>query len=310
MEANASAARDRRIYVAVASLALSVFGGLALGAAIGIEGGARSVAIPALALQTFLTVGGIPRRRGSEALREGLVLVLLHYTVATIPLVVLALIVGLDEPLGFGLFLVAIAPPGALIPAFAARLEIDVRSVLVFCLAAYAISLVLTPTLLLLAAGTTLGFSGIATTVGIGLIVPSLLGRLLHEQIVRVPLRVRRGIVNTTVFLICAGLGGELVDGLREADVRPIAFVLVAVVLVLRTFGSGWLTGRLAPPGRATEGAMAGGFKNVALAAAVGGALLGPAAAVPGLLAFFVDTAYFVFLARQVTGTRAGAAAD
>jgi BASS family bile acid:Na+ symporter len=307
MSADAAAEQARRIFMSAALLGATVLGGLAVGAAVGLEGGARSVALPALALQTFLTVGGIPRRRGSEAMREGLILVLLHYTVATLPLVAVALLIGLDEPLGFGFFLVAIAPPGALIPAFAARLEVDVRSVLVFCLAAYSIALVLTPAVLLLVAGTTVGVAGIATTMGAGLIAPSVLGRLVHERIVRVPLRVRRGIVNTTIFLICLGLGGELVDGLRQADVGAAGLVLVALVLTLRTFGSGWINGLLAPRGLSIEAALAGGFKNVALAATVGGALLGPVAAVPGLLAFFVDTAYFLYLARKRSaGVRAG----
>jgi predicted Na+-dependent transporter len=296
-----AAAQGRRILLSALTLAIAVLAGLGAGAVLGLEGGARSLALPALAFQTFLTVGGIPRARDREAVRDGALLVVLHYTVATLPMAVVAVAVGLDEPLGFGLFLIAIAPPGALIPAFAARLEVDVRSVLVFCLLAYAVSLVVTPVVLFLVAGTTLGVSSIAVTVGVGLIGPSVLGRLLHDRIDRVSPVLRRRVVNTMVFLICLGLGGEMVDGIRAAGVGLGGIALVLLALTLRTFGSGWLTSLLAPRRLATEASLAGGFKNVALAAAVGGVLLGPVAALPGLLAFFVDTAYFVWLARKAS---------
>lgn len=302
----AAAARERlRILMSAGGLAAAVIAGLAVGAVLGLEDGSRQLAIPALALQTFLTVGAIPRREGSSGLREGAILLALHYTVPTLPMVAVAAWVGLDEPLGLGFLLVAIAPPAALIPAFAARLEVDVRSVLVFCLAAYGLALVLTPAVLLLVVGTTIGVGGIASTVGIGLIVPSVLGRLAHARIVRVSETVRRRIVNATIFLITLGAGGELVRGLGSGEVSLIGIVAVAVVMTLRSFVGGWLTARIAPAELDIAARMAGGFKNVALAAAVGGVLLGPAAALPGLIGFLVDTAYFMWLAWRRAGERA-----
>ena len=304
-ETTAAARERRRILTSAGGLAAAVIGGLAVGGALGLEGGSRLLAIPALALQTFLTVGAIPRREGSSGLREGAILLALHYTVPTLPMVAVAVWVGLDEPLGLGFLLVAIAPPAALIPAFAARLEIDVRSVLVFCLAAYGLALVLTPAVLLAVVGTTVGVGGIASTVGIGLIVPSVLGRLAHERIVRVPESARRRVVNATVFLITLGAGGELVNGLGSGEVSLIGIVAVAAVVTVRSFGGGWLAARIAPAELDIAARMAGGFKNVALAAAVGGALLGPAAALPGLIGFLVDTAYFMSLAWRRAGERA-----
>jgi hypothetical protein len=292
----------RRILIGSASLALAVFAGIGAGALVGIEDGASRLSIPALAFQTFLTVGAIPRRRGSAGLSEGLTLVALHYTVATLPLVAVAAFVGLRESLGFGLFVVAIVPPAALVPALAARLEVDVRSVLVFCLSAYSISLVLTPALLLLVIGSTVGVGGIASTVGVGLIAPSVLGRLLHERIVAVPRRVRRPVVDASVFLITFGVGGDVIDGLGSAGIGMGGVILVALVVAARSFGSGWLAARLAPRRLVAEAPLAGGFKNVALAAAVGGALLGPAAALPGLLAMIVEMVYFLVLAWQRAG--------
>jgi len=301
----AAAAERRRILMSAGGLAAAVIAGLAVGGLVGLEGGSRQLAIPALALQTFLTVGAIPRREGTSGVRDGAILLALHYTVPTLPMVAVAVWVGLDEPLGLGFLLVAIAPPAALIPAFASRLEIDVRSVLVFCLAAYGLSLVLTPAVLLLVVGTTVGVGGIASTVGIGLIVPSLLGRVAHERIVRVSQTIRRRVVNGTVFLITLGAGGELMNGLGSGEVGLVSIALVAVVLTLRSFGGGWLAARIAPPGLDIAARMAGGFKNVALAAAVGGALLGPGAALPGLIGFLVDTSYFMALAWKRAGERA-----
>jgi hypothetical protein len=298
-------AEGRRILLSAGGLALAVFGGLAAGALVGVEGGASRIGIPALALQTFLTVGALPRRRGSAGVREGVTLTVIHYTVATLPLALVAVIVGPSEPIGFGLLLVAISPPAALIPAFAARVEADVRSLLAFCLFAYAVALVLTPAILLLVAGSTVGVAAIATTVGAGLIAPSLLGRMFHERIVRVRPAVRRWTVNVAVFFITVGVGGELLGGLRSAGIGLVTVALVALAITLRSFGSGWLCAKVAPRDLVEEAPFAGGFKNVALAAAVGGALAGPTAALPGLVGFVAETLYYLWLAVR----RASAAA-
>jgi hypothetical protein len=193
--------------------------------------------------------------------------------------------------------MVAVCPPGAIIPVFAARIEVDVRSVLAFCLFAYAVALVLTPAVLVLVAGGTVGVERIAVTVGIGLVVPSVLGRLLHERIVAVSPVLRRRVVDAAVFLVCLGLGGELIGGLRASGVGLETFSLVTLLITLRSFGSGWLTARLAPRALREEAPFAGGFKNLALAAAVGGALGGPVAALPGLVGFVSETFYFLWLA-------------
>ena len=298
------ASEARRIFLSSGGLVLAIFGGLAVGAVLGLEDGASRIGIPALALQTFLTVGGIPRRRGSAGVREGLVLTGLHYTLATLPLVALALVVGVREPIGFGLLLVAIAPPAALIPTFASRLEADVRSVLAFCLFAYAVGLVVTPLVLLLVVGSTVGIAGVATTAGVGFIAPTVLGRVFHPQIVRVPETWRRWTVNAAVFLICLGVGGELLGGLGAAGVGLVPVALVLLVITGRSFFSGWLVARVAPEDLKEEAPFAGGFKNVALAAAVGAALGGPTAALPGLAGFVAETLYFIWLA----GRRAGSA--
>jgi hypothetical protein len=211
----------------------------------------------------------------------------------------LGLALGVDTPLGFGFFIMGAAPVAALVPAFAEAVEVNARSVLVLCLSGYAMALVLTPASVYLAAGTVVGFGVIATTLGAGLVVPSLLGRALHRWVARIPQGLRRAVVGACVFCITLGLGGGLVEGVRSAEVGLSGVALVVVVLAARTFGTGALARLLAPPGLKEEAPFAGGFKNVALAAAVAGTLSGPAAALPGLLALAFEVVYFVAIARS-----------
>ena len=291
--------RERRIVAAALLLVAAVGIGLGLGAAFSPEGSTRAVAVPALGLQTLLTVGALPRRERSVDLRPGLLLLGLHHALASLPLALVGLAIGLDEPLGFGLFLIAAAPPAALIPAYADVAEVPGGDLLVFVLLGYGLALGLTPALVYVAAGKLVGVGPIALTLGAGLVAPALLARVLHPQIARIPQRVRRGIVNTTVMVICFGLGGGLSEGLDSSrfDVATLGVVLVA--LTVRSVGGSAVAARLAPAALTVEAPFAVAFKNVALAAAVGGSLLGAVAALPGLLGFPVEILYFLFLARH-----------
>jgi predicted Na+-dependent transporter len=254
--------------------------------------------VPALALQTLLTVGALPRRERSAELRPGLILLGLHFALASLPLALVALAIGLDDPLGFGLFLIAAAPPAALIPAYADVAEVPGGDLLVFVLLAYGLSLALTPVLVYVAAGELVGLGPIALTLGAGLVVPAVLARVLHPQIARIPQRVRRGMVNSTVVVICFGLGGELVDSLGP-DVNFLTLGVVLAALVLRSAAGSALGVWIAPPDLEAEAPFAVAFKNVALAAATGGSLVGAVAALPGLLAFPVEILFFLFLAHR-----------
>ncbi len=291
-------ATERRIVSGALVLAAAAFGGLAVGALLPPPASAGALAVPALAVQTLLTVGAIPRRERGVALRPGLLLLALHHGLATLPLALVAVALGLDEPLGFGLFLVAVAPPAALTPAYADVAEVEVVDLLVFVLAGYGLALVLTPGLVTLAAGESVGVGAIALTLGAGLIVPSLLARAVHPPVARIPQEVRRGVVNFSVFVISYGLGGEIGEGLGAGGVSVGAMLVVVAALAARAVVGGEVARRLVPAGLRDEAPFAVAFKNLALSAAVGGSLLGPAAALPGLLGFPVETLYFVALAR------------
>jgi predicted Na+-dependent transporter len=210
-----------------------------------------------------------------------------------------ALAIGLDDPLGFGLFMIAAAPPAALIPAYADVAEVPGGDLLVFVLIAYGLALFLTPALVYLAAGELVGLGPIALTLGVGLIAPAVLARALHPQIFRIPQRVRRGLVNCTVVVICFGLGGGLFKGLDSIDATGPTLGVVVVALIARSVVGAEVASRVAPHGLQAEAPFAVAFKNVALAAAVGGSLAGSVAALPGLIGFPVEILYFLFLAQR-----------
>jgi len=273
--------------------------GLGLGAAFSPPGSTRALAVPALGLQTLLTVGALPRQERGVELRPGLILLGLHLALGSLPLALVALVIGLDEPLGFGLFLCAAAPPAALIPAYADVAEVPGGDLLVFVLIGYGLALVVTPALVYLAAGELVGLGPIALTLGAGLVAPAVLARALHPQIARIPQRVRRGLINSTVVFICFGLGGGLFSGLDSNDLEALTLGVVIVALVVRSAGGAAVAARIAPPDLETEASFAVGFKNVALAAAVGGSLAGSVAALPGLVAFPIEILFFLFLAQR-----------
>ena len=290
--------RERRIFGGALLLVAAVLVGLGLGVAFSPPGSTRALAVPALGVQTLLTVGALPRRERSVELRPGLILLGLQVAIGSLPLALVALAIGFDDPLGFGLFLIAAAPPAALIPAYADVAEVPGGDLLVFVLLAYGLGLVLTPALVYLAAGELVGLGAIAVTLGAGLVAPALLARALHPQIARIPQRVRRGLVNTSVLVICFGLGGELLDSFGS-DVNLLTLAAIATALALRSAAGSAIAVWVAPPDLEAEAPFAVAFKNVALAAAAGGSLVGAAAALPGLLAFPVEILFFLFLAHR-----------
>jgi len=268
------------------------------------------VTLPALALQTGLIVGALPSVRETGAVRRGLTLVWLHHLCITLPLGAAAFVIGVHSPLGIGVFLMAAAPPAALVPTYAEAIDLDLRATLAFVFISYLSGLVLTPALLLVVAGTTAGTDSIIVTLGVGLILPSLAGRALHRPIGRIPQNIRRAASAFLVFLITLGLGADLVASISAGSVTPELIVVTLLVLTGRTLGTGSLAARLAPRELAYEARLAGGFKNIALAAAVAAQLFGPTAALPSLLGFPFEAGYFMLIARhRARSTQAGAKA-
>ena len=222
------------------------------------------------------------------------------------PLALVGLAIGLDEPLGFGLFLIAAAPPAALIPAYADVAEVPGGDLLVFVLIAYGLALVLTPALVYLAAGELVGLGPIALTLGAGLVAPAVLARVLHPQIARIPQRVRRGVVNSSVVVICFGLGGGLFEGLDSSDVTALTLGVVVAALVARSAVGGGRSPRGSRPRtsrprrRSRSPSRTSRWRPPSAAPSPG-----PVAALPGLIAFPVEILYFLFLAQRRARRRA-----
>jgi predicted Na+-dependent transporter len=281
-------------------LGAMIIGGLATGMAVpALSDAAAGLTIPALGCQTFLTVGSLPSLGGRAAAAQGARLAGLHLAALTLPLVAVAVAFDLDTPLGFGLFVLAVVPPAALVPTFAEMLGVDVGAAVAFCLLSYTVALVVTPVALLLASGENVGGEAVLSVLALGLLAPTLLGRLCHRLLERLPTGPRHALVSAAVFVVTLGLGGDLLPGLTGSDITPTRLVLVGVLVVLRTAGSGWAARRLSPPDLRDEAPLAGGFKNIALAAGASGVLMGSAAAIPSLLSFPAEALYFIHLSRR-----------
>ena len=147
-------------------------------------------------------------------------------------------------------------------------------------LIAYGLALVVTPALVYLAAGELVGLGPIALTLGAGLVAPAVLARVLHPQIARIPQRVRRGWSTAPWWSSASASAGAC--SRAWAPRRPgLTLGVVVVALLARSAVGSAVATRIAPPALKTEAPFAVAFKNVALAAAVGGSLVGAVAALP-----------------------------
>ena len=273
--------------------------GLGLGAALSPPGSTRALAVPALALQTLLTVGALPRRERAAELRPGLILLGLHFALGSLPLALVALAIGLGDPLGLGLFLIAAAPPAALIPAYADVAEVPGGDLLAFVLIAYG-----------LAPGDH-ARARLPRGRRAGRARPD---RAHARRGPRGARRARAGAPSADRPHPAAGpprpgqrhRAGHLLRARRRAADEPDlgcgrpADARRRARRARAALGGGVRARRwIAPPELETEAPFAVAFKNVALAAAVGGSLVGAAAALPGLLAFPVEILFFLFLAHR-----------
>jgi hypothetical protein len=292
--------RSGRVRHAGALLGGAILAGLVGGALLpGLSTSLAGIAIPALGFQTLLTVGALPSLGGWGATRRGLRLVGLHLATLSAPLAVAGALLGLDNPLGFGVFVMAVVPPAALVPTYAEAMNLEVGPAVAFCLTSYTIALVATPAALVAAAGSSLGREVILSVLGVGLVAPTIAGRLLHRFLMRVRTATRQTLVAIAIFLITFSLGGDLLPALSADHVTPGRIGAIGLLLLARTAGSGWIAGALSPSNLTSEGSLAGGFKNIALSAGASAALMGSAAALPSLLAFPAEACYFMFLAKR-----------
>lgn len=250
-----------------------------------------------LFIATGITVGGLEKdwhsSRGNYAM--ALRLLITNLVAGSLAMVVVGLVLGPTTPAGTGFLLLAVVPVAAGIPAYAGALGVPAERLAVFALLSYGVALVVTPFLLALILGSTATWGPLVLTIIGGLLAPSILGVVLSRPIQRVASRYRRIVVIAALLLAMVGIGSVLNPSeLLAVDLGAPVFVVVILGLIRAPLGGllGAVLNRIwSHPPTTVESALAGGYKNGALAGAVAIAAGMPAAAVPPALGLVSEAA-------------------
>lgn len=272
-------------------IGLASISGLLIGGALPAAEQFAQLALLGLFVQTLIAVGGLAERGSSSPRWWATRMLVTHHVCLSLPLLVLGLVWGLDTRLGVGVFVLGAVPPAAGLPGFVAACRGLVRPIVRFCLLAYVVGVVLTPALVLLALGTDGQAGSIVATVVFGLVLPAILGMAGRRRLVRLPRGLMFGIVATCVLLVAVSLGPSLYSAVGMGLNDPAYLtVTVAVGFGRCVWGATW-GALLAKRRMRLESALAGGYKNSALAAVIAQAAGGPLAALPCLLGVIAEAA-------------------
>ncbi|MGH3384770.1 MAG: hypothetical protein ACRDO1_09355 [Nocardioidaceae bacterium] len=288
---------------AALALALASVGGLLVGAAVPSAEHLRQFALVSLFVQTMIAVGGLAEAHSDVAAGWPLRMFLTHHAVSSIPLMALGVVLGLGTPLGAGTFLLGAVPPAVALPSYAAACAGRVRPVVQFCILSYAVGIVLTPLLVLVALGTTGRIGSMVLTLLFGLMLPATLGTLTGRWLRRVPQGASFAIIAASVSVLMLGMGSELRLAYEVALEQPSQLWIAALIGVGRCLWGaslGWVVGR--GGSLQVESALAGGCKNAVLAAVIAHAAVGSLAALPALLGLFAEAG--VLFAASVLSVR------
>lgn len=272
---------------ATLAVASATFLGLLIG------GVAPNISIPQLLvlllifLQTIIGAGALADsdlRAGHNGAWLRRVL-LLHLGVASTPLCVLGLIVGLDTPIGVGAFVLGAAPPAIGLPTYVAACRGDVPSAVRVTATGYTAAVVITPLALFLAFGSTDHLRSLGLTLVLGLIAPLIAAIKFRPYLTRIPRRVSFGLICLAIVILMTDLGAIVQDVVTDPTLTVGSVALAVAIGVVRSLvgavAGGWLC---ADPKRRVEAALAVGTKNSVLAAVIAAALAGPLAAVPAIV--------------------------
>lgn len=245
------------------------------------------VVVLGIGLATLITVAGLSQGwhgRMSNYTSAGRLFVV-NVVAGSLPLVLVALVLGVSTPLGLGFMILALMPVAAGLPAYAATLGLRAERVTLFTLASYAIALVVTTLGVSALLGNSATQRAITTTMILGLVLPTILGIVVAKPLTRTSHSGRRAVTIAALLVAIFGVGSRI-----GYDVAfSVASHVTAVVIVLALLRAP-LTGALGAvmntvPSLRTnlrESALAGGYKNCALAAVIGLAAGIPEAAIPG----------------------------
>lgn len=249
------------------------------------------VAIAAcLCVATFVTIGGLEVNwhRSPGNYRTAVTLLMINILAGSIPVAIVGLCIGKSTPAGMGFLALAVVPVAAGIPAYAGALGVPAERMSLFALVSYVGALAVTPLFLGLVLGGGSTWMPLVLTVLVGLVLPSVGGIVTARHVKRVPVRARRSIVITALLTAMFGLGGALHNaGVGSAEFGAPIVLVVLLGLLRAPIGGliGVALGRHLPSApTSVESALAGGYKNCALAGASAIAAGVPAAAVPSAI--------------------------
>lgn len=276
----------------VAAIAIATIAGLLLGAAIPAAEEVRPLALPLLFIQTAVAVGALAEVKAGSTRRWAWDMLMRHHLFASIPLMALGVVMGLDTSWGVGTFLLGAAPTAIALPSNVAACGGQVRPVVHFTLLGYGLGVVLTPAIVLLALGASDQGGPMVTTLLVGLIAPAILGVAARPWLQRIPRAWSFGVVATAVLVLMLGMGSDLRDAVRLGLEAPTLLALAALIGFGRVVWGAALSFRFPPRGGLVrEAVLAGGGKNAVLAAVMANAAFGPMAALPALISLFAEIA-------------------
>lgn len=284
-----------------------LIGGLLVGVVVPPAEQLRSWALAGLFVQTLIAVGALAEPHAARSQRWALRMVVVHHLAASAPLLLVGLLAGLDTPLGAGSFLLGAVPPAAGLPSYAASCGAHVRPMIRFCLLTYAVGVVLTPVLVLAGFGSGGRLGVLVLTLSVGLVLPAILGTVGRPWLVRVPRTLSFAVVSVGILVVMLGLGSDFRAAIEVGLDTPTFLVLAAAVGVGRCMLGAAVGLALAPPGTRLESIMAGGYKNVVLAAVIAFPAGGPLAMLPALFSLFAEAALLTGLSVAGGRLRGGA---
>ncbi|WP_293786261.1 hypothetical protein, partial [uncultured Aeromicrobium sp.] len=271
------------VWLATASIV-----GLAVGVVVPAAHQVRPLALGCLFVQTFVAIGAMGGPRQTiEPKRVGRMLVH-HHLYSSLPLIVLGLALGLDTWIGAGAFLLGAVPPANAIASYVAVTRGHVDEAIAFTIGGYVLAVVVTPTLVFAAFGSSHSLDSLALTLGFGLVLPVILGHFARPLLLAVPRRMCVAVMSSAALVLMLGLGAELriVWDLVAAQPRDLALALA--VGLGRCVWSG-LYGWFGPADvhRRLDSMITATCKNCVLAAVIATSAAGMAAALPALLALW-----------------------
>jgi len=276
---------------------------LLLGTTIGGRIVSHQVMVGCLFVQTFLAVSSLSKgwHRGKRNYLLAGKLFIINILAGSCIMFLFALMFGLKTPEGQGFAILAAVPVAAGLPVYAAVVGLNPSRIHIMCIISYVSSLIITPIILHeLLLGNWIK-SQMTLSLGFGLVLPTSLALLFTKITKRIPQKFSHWLMLTCVFIIILNVGGSLELLTRNSIRLNLSLLLLIGASLARAPLCGLIGMTLSKFGplrtRPVEAALAGGYKNAALAATIGLVVGGPKAAIPGALGLISESILLILLA-------------